>query len=98
MGFGLLDLEGLMVHDDLTEQAQDIGLISTLLVIPREAEDTLSKFERILQAAGQQIRFTQTTEPHCLSALSALRGGLLQQWQSLDNSPGQGIRHTQGRG
>jgi len=52
---GLLDLGRLVMHGNLTEQMQGIGLVSTLLVILGEAEGMLSTFERILDVAGHKI-------------------------------------------
>jgi hypothetical protein len=38
VGLGLLDLGGLVVHGDLTEQVQGMGLVATLLVLLSEVE------------------------------------------------------------
>jgi len=54
----LVDVRRLAMRSDLTEEPEGIRLVSTLLVIPGEVEGTLSTFERLLRAAGQQIRFT----------------------------------------
>jgi hypothetical protein len=42
----LVDVRGLAMRSDLTEQPEGIRLVSTLLVIPGEVEGTLSKFEQ----------------------------------------------------
>jgi hypothetical protein len=52
MSLSLLDFGSLVVRSNLTEQAQGIGFVSTLLIIPGEVDSTLSTFERLLRAVG----------------------------------------------
>src|SRR5438128_1894192 len=69
VGFSRLDIRGVAVHGDVAEEPEGIRLVSTLLGIPREIEGTLSIFERIPRAAGQQIRLAQTSEMVAPSSL-----------------------------
>ena len=70
VGFGLLGLRGITMRGNVAEEPKGIRLVSTLLVMLGEVEGTQSTIERILRAAGQQIRLAQTSEPECLHRLS----------------------------
>src|SRR5262245_30424347 len=91
VGLGPVALRRIPPRGDFADKAQGICVGSTLLVIAGEVEGTLSTFECVLHAASQQIRLAQTSET---MAPASIRGGLLQQRQSLSNAPGQGIRHA----
>ncbi len=101
LGVGGLDLGGIAMRGDLTQEPQGPGLVSTSLVGTGELKGALGDCARLLQAAGQQIGCTQRGEHECTMVLSYegnLLCCLLQQGEGLGDPPGQGIRITQSRG
>ena len=96
VGCGQYALRRVTLRRNVTEEAEGVRLVSTLLVILGEAEGLLGTCERLLGAAGQEIGPAQMHQVEGMAAPSSLRDGLLQQRQGLGNPPSQGIGGAQG--
>src|SRR5262245_35917717 len=101
-GCGCLGIRGLALCGNLTEEPQRIGLVPALLEIPRALEGVPGLLARVLDAAGQQIRFAEMRHEERivdhLFCRCAMLYGLLEQRQRLREAPGQRIGISQERG
>src|SRR5262249_4917169 len=59
MGCGQLDLWRIAMGGNLTQEAQGRCLAPALLMLTGERQRALGERVRVLQAAGQQVRFSQ---------------------------------------
>ena len=99
--FRLRNVRRIAPRRNVAEEAQGIRLMAPFLVRTRKRQRALGEGVRLLQAAGQQLRFSQgeTTERliayyvHCHGLFHRLR----EQRYGVGNAPGQGICRPQGR-
>jgi len=92
MSGGLIALWGIVMHSNVTEEAQGIRLVATLLARTGERERTLGKNVCLLQAARQQLRLPQGAMTERLRAYhvhdSSPFHGLREQRHGVGDAPG----------
>jgi len=76
-GFGIFDLRGITIGDNVAEEAQGIRLMTSFLVATGMLEGSDGECARLLQVAGAQMRLAQGEEQRCPATHSAARGGML---------------------
>jgi hypothetical protein len=74
---GLLALQRLTLHRQLTEELNSIGFMTSFLVVTGMFEGAGGGHSRPLQAAGAQMRPAQGGEQRRPRSLGAAQGGLL---------------------
>src|SRR5215831_3560597 len=93
-GCGWLDLQGGALRGDLAVQPQGVCLIGLLLGVTGACQGTLGQLVRLLQTAGQEMRFAEMGSPERIQAYG-LRGtqlyGLFEQWLGLGEAARQRI-------
>jgi hypothetical protein len=95
VGFGLSDLWGIAMRGDLAEEVQGIRLVAAFLMRTGKYLHPLSAGTRVLQTAGQHIRFPQreTTERFVNDSFhrNCLFHRLCEQQHGVGDAPAQGI-------
>ena len=93
-GCGWLDLQGSALRGDLAVQPQGVCLIGLVPAVTGACQGTLGKLVCLLQAAGQEIRFTEMGGPERIQAHksgSSQLYGLFEQWLGLGEAARQRI-------
>src|SRR4029453_17264628 len=78
VGVSFFDFRGIAMGGNVAEEAQGIRLVAPFLVLMGERQRTLGEGVRLLQAAGQHLRFAQGETTERLKACHVRRSRLLQ--------------------
>src|SRR5262245_10732182 len=97
-GHGGFDLQGSALRSDLAEQPQGPRLMALMMAVTGACQGALGQLVRVLQAAGQEICFTELGGPERIQAPKSGDSqlyGLFEQWLGLGEAARKHIGITQ---
>ncbi len=77
VGFGCFSIWGIVVHGNVAEKAEGLGLVSPLLACTEEIESLVGEAARVFQTPVQSIDLTQSADIASTPAVSTANLELL---------------------